>query len=179
FALYSLPPFWVATMAIVYLGGGDFWNVFPVFGLQSIGSERWGLWDRFVDQVWHLILPITCMTYYTLAALSRYMRSSMLEVVRQFRKNRLSVAGLIIVFGLFLVAILADFIANDKPLLMKYGGSLYSPAVKDYAVWIGLSRWPREFQNISFKDFLQQNSKNGDWVAFPPIPYSPNYVNLA
>ena len=37
-------------------------------------------------------------------------------VLRQFRKNRLSVAGLIIVFGLFLVAILADFIANDKPL---------------------------------------------------------------
>src|SRR5689334_4342146 len=83
FALYSLPPFWLATMAIVYLGGGDFWNIFPVFGLQSVGAERWSLWDRLVDQVWHLILPITCMTYYTLAALSRYMRSSMLEVVRQ------------------------------------------------------------------------------------------------
>jgi len=83
FGLYSLPPFWVATMAIVYLGGGDFWDVFPVFGLQSVGAENWPLWDRFVDQVWHLILPITCLTYYTLAALSRYMRSSMLEVIRQ------------------------------------------------------------------------------------------------
>jgi len=31
FTLYSLPNFWVATMAIVYLGGGDFWNIFPVF----------------------------------------------------------------------------------------------------------------------------------------------------
>ena len=83
FGLYSLPPFWVATMAIVYLGGGDFWDVFPVFGLQSVGAENWPLWDRFVDQIWHLILPITCLTYYTLAALSRYMRSSMLEVIRQ------------------------------------------------------------------------------------------------
>src|SRR5688572_14211919 len=27
FTLYSLPNFWVATMAIVYLGGGDFWDV--------------------------------------------------------------------------------------------------------------------------------------------------------
>src|SRR5215831_18206017 len=35
FAMYSLPNFWVATMAIVYLGGGDFWDVFPVFGLAS------------------------------------------------------------------------------------------------------------------------------------------------
>jgi peptide/nickel transport system permease protein len=83
FMLYSLPNFWVATMAIVYFGGGDFWNVFPVFGLQSVGAERWTLWQRFTDQVWHLILPITCMTYYTFAALSRYMRASMLEVMRQ------------------------------------------------------------------------------------------------
>jgi peptide/nickel transport system permease protein len=83
FGLYSLPNFWIATMAIVYLGGGDFWNVFPVFGLQSIGAENWPLWDRIRDEAWHLVLPITCMTYYTFAALSRYMRASMLEVIRQ------------------------------------------------------------------------------------------------
>jgi peptide/nickel transport system permease protein len=83
FTLYSLPNFWIATMAIVYLGGGDFWDVFPVFGLQTTGAENWTAWQQFVDEVWHLILPVTCMTYYTFAALSRYMRSSMLEVVRQ------------------------------------------------------------------------------------------------
>jgi peptide/nickel transport system permease protein len=83
FTLYSLPNFWLATMAIVYLGGGDFWNVFPVFGLYTTGSENWPLWQRIEDQAWHLILPITCMTYYTLAALSRYMRAGMLEVIRQ------------------------------------------------------------------------------------------------
>lgn len=83
FALYSLPTFWVATMAIVYLGGGDFWDVFPVFGMQSIGSENWSVWDQIRDRLWHLILPITCLTYYTFAVLSRYMRSSMLEVIRQ------------------------------------------------------------------------------------------------
>src|SRR5213594_345831 len=83
FTLYSLPNFWVATMAIVYLGGGDFWDVFPVYGLQSVGAENWPLWQRIQDEIWHLILPITCMTYYTLAALSRYMRAGMLEVIRQ------------------------------------------------------------------------------------------------
>ncbi|MBI4475314.1 MAG: ABC transporter permease, partial [Acidobacteria bacterium] len=61
----------------------DFWDVFPVYGLTSIGSENWPFFERLKDQVWHLILPITCMTYYTFAALSRYMRSSMLEVIRQ------------------------------------------------------------------------------------------------
>jgi peptide/nickel transport system permease protein len=83
FTLYSLPNFWVGTMAIVYLGGGDFWNVFPVSGLQTTGSDHWPVWQRLGDQLWHLVLPVTCMTYYTLAALSRYMRASMLEVVRQ------------------------------------------------------------------------------------------------
>jgi peptide/nickel transport system permease protein len=83
FALYSLPNFWVATMAIVYLGGGDFWNVFPVYGLRSSGAESWPWWRQMQDEIWHLILPVTCMTYYTLAVLSRYMRTGMLETIRQ------------------------------------------------------------------------------------------------
>jgi len=83
FGLYSLPNFWVATMAIVYLGGGDFWDVFPVYGLQSSGSQNWPWWHRLQDQAMHLVLPVTCMTYYTLAVLSRYMRTGMLETIRQ------------------------------------------------------------------------------------------------
>src|SRR5437867_5661865 len=83
FGLYSLPNFWIATMAIIYLGGGDFWNVFPVYGLKSAGAENWTFLERSRDLAWHLVLPITCMTYYTLAALSRYMRAAMLETIRQ------------------------------------------------------------------------------------------------
>jgi len=83
FALYSLPNFWLATMAIVYLGGGDFWNLFPAYGLRSLGYESWPWWQQLSDEMWHLILPVTCMSYYTLAVLSRYMRTSMLETIRQ------------------------------------------------------------------------------------------------
>lgn len=83
FGLYSLPNFWLATMAIVYLGGGDFWNVFPVYGLHSPGSENWSWWQQLTDEFRHLVLPVSCLTYYTLAVLSRYMRSSMLETIRQ------------------------------------------------------------------------------------------------
>ncbi|MDP8239046.1 MAG: ABC transporter permease [Candidatus Hatepunaea meridiana] len=83
FILYSLPPFWVATMLIVFLGGGDFLDLFPVFGLQSISAAKMGYWGRFWDAAWHLVLPIFCMTYASLAVLSRYMRTAMLEVIRQ------------------------------------------------------------------------------------------------
>lgn len=83
FLLYSLPPFWVATMLIVFTGGGDFLDIFPVFGLASISAAKMSFWGRFWDAAWHLVLPIFCMTYASLAVLSRYMRTSMLEVIRQ------------------------------------------------------------------------------------------------
>jgi len=83
FILYSLPSFWVATMLIVFVGGGDFLDIFPVFGLSSVGAAGWTFWQRFWDAAWHLVLPVFCMTYGSLAVLSRYMRSAMLEVIRQ------------------------------------------------------------------------------------------------
>ena len=99
-------------------------------------------------------------------------------VARQFRKNRIAVFGLILVIGFFVLAAMADFIAGDKPLLMRYRGETYSPAVKDYAVWLGLLRWQPQFQNISFKEFAAANFKDSDWAWFPPIRYSPNDVSL-
>ncbi|MCF7807163.1 MAG: ABC transporter permease [Candidatus Marinimicrobia bacterium] len=83
FILYSLPNFWVATMAIVFFGGGDFLNVFPVSGLHSVGYEEMGSWDRLVDLLHHIALPLIIWTYGSFSALSRYMRGSMLEVIRQ------------------------------------------------------------------------------------------------
>ncbi|MHC1729865.1 MAG: ABC transporter permease [Syntrophobacteraceae bacterium] len=40
FFLYSLPSFWVAVLLIMLMGGGDYWDIFPVYGISSIGSER-------------------------------------------------------------------------------------------------------------------------------------------
>jgi len=96
----------------------------------------------------------------------------------QFRKNRVAVCGLVVVLVLFFVALAADFIANDRPLVMKYNGRLYSPVLKHYAVSLRLSQWPPEFQNISFKDFVASNFRDSDWVWFPPIRYSQNDISL-
>jgi peptide/nickel transport system permease protein len=100
-------------------------------------------------------------------------------LARQFRRNRIAVIGLLIIILLFAVAAAADFIANDKPLVMKYDGAIYFPVLKDYAVWLGISQWPSRFQNIQFKDLAEREFKAGDWAQFPPIPYSPNEVSLA
>lgn len=83
FFLYSLPSFWVAMLLMMFLGGGDFWDLFPVYGISSIGAESltWRQW--LMDRLWHLVLPVTCMTYGGLAYLSRLTRAGMLEVIRE------------------------------------------------------------------------------------------------
>ncbi len=83
FVLYSLPSFWVATILILFLGGGDYLHWFPISGISSLDAEQLGTWDWLVDRVWHLVLPVFCLTYGGLAYVSRQMRAGMLETIRQ------------------------------------------------------------------------------------------------
>jgi peptide/nickel transport system permease protein len=83
FILYSLPNFWVAMMLILFFGGGRFFNWFPVYGLNSESASQFGFWQWLLDRVWHLILPVLCLTYGGLAFISRQQRSALLEVIRQ------------------------------------------------------------------------------------------------
>jgi peptide/nickel transport system permease protein len=83
FVLYSLPSFWVAIMLVLFLGGGRYLDWFPIQGLFSQGWDGFSLWEKVRDVAWHAVLPVTCLTYGSLAQISRYMRTGMLEVVRQ------------------------------------------------------------------------------------------------
>ena len=83
FVLYSLPSYWVAMLLILYLGGGEFLNWFPVAGLNSVGAERWPWYGWLLDRIHHIVLPIMCLTYGGLAGLSRYARAGMIETIRQ------------------------------------------------------------------------------------------------
>lgn len=84
FLLFALPSFWIGTLAIVFLCGGDFFDVFPPGGVTSIGyASSWPLGQRLLDRAWHLFLPVLVLSYGGFAGLSRFMRSSMLENIRQ------------------------------------------------------------------------------------------------
>jgi len=50
----------------------------------------------------------------------------------QFRANKRGMVSLI-VFGLmFFLSLFAEFLANDKPILIRYDGAFYSPIFRDY-----------------------------------------------
>lgn len=83
FVAYSLPAFWVALVLIVLFGGGELLQILPIRGLQSDGMETAGSLTRLVDLAWHLVLPVLCLTYPSLARTSRFQRTAMLDVFRQ------------------------------------------------------------------------------------------------
>jgi len=83
FALYSLPVFWIGTLALTFFANPEFLALFPSGGLRSPAAADWSFWRRSVDYAWHLMLPMMVYVYADFAFLSRQMRSSMLEVIRQ------------------------------------------------------------------------------------------------
>ncbi len=83
FLLYSLPSFWVAMLLIMFLGGGEWLDWFPIYGLSSMGAEDWPWYRWLGDRLWHMVLPLFCFTYAGFAGLSRFMRSGMLDTIRQ------------------------------------------------------------------------------------------------
>lgn len=82
FLLYSLPSFFVGTLLLRALTVGDPWKVFPNAGWRQEGAAALNTWDQLRDILWHVTLPLIVMSYGGLAALSRYARTGMLDVIR-------------------------------------------------------------------------------------------------
>ena len=85
FMLYSLPSFWIATMLVVFFTTPEYgaWtDIFPSIGLGDLPSDA-PFWNRFWETASHLILPVFCISYNSLAFISRQMRGGMIEVIQQ------------------------------------------------------------------------------------------------
>ncbi|MBM3266616.1 MAG: ABC transporter permease [Candidatus Sericytochromatia bacterium] len=72
---YSLPVFWFGVMLLLVFAATLHW--FPAGGMYSVGNQS------LLDLLWHMVLPVAMLSIVHIAGWSRYMRSSMLEVIRQ------------------------------------------------------------------------------------------------
>lgn len=81
FVGFATPDFWLAILVQILLGVQFGW--LPISGLRSLNWEYLSPGAQVWDYLSHLILPIGVVVFGGLAGLSRYMRQSMLEVVRQ------------------------------------------------------------------------------------------------
>lgn len=93
-------------------------------------------------------------------------------VKRQFRKNKRALISFYIVVFMGMVALFADFLANEKPIYCTYKGHTYFPIFKEYGVDLGLTKWPKDLQNIDWINTQFEHSVR------PPIPYSPTTQDI-
>jgi len=83
FLLYSLPVFWVALLLQVTLCDGGCIPIFPLKGISTGDIEGLSTWSVLLKSAAHFVLPVFCLSYAGIAGLSRFARSSMIEVVRK------------------------------------------------------------------------------------------------
>ncbi len=82
FLFYAAPAFWVALLLMLLFGVHLGW--LPISGLHTLmGYDQMSTLEKVLDWAKHLLLPVTVSALGGLAGLSRYTRSSMLEVLRQ------------------------------------------------------------------------------------------------
>ena len=82
FIMYSLPTFFTGTVLLKLLSEGDPVAWFPTGNFQSMDVGGMTTWQSTKDIVWHLVLPIATYTSTALAALSRYARTGVIDVIR-------------------------------------------------------------------------------------------------
>ena len=85
---YSMPSFWLALMLILTMSlyARNVWDLpfwFPASAMTSTDYEFLSLGGRILDRIRHLVLPTLSLALVLMAGIARYMRGSMLEVVRQ------------------------------------------------------------------------------------------------
>lgn len=81
FVGFSTPTFWLALLLMILFGLKL--GLLPISGMRSLNYDELSGFQQFLDMAKHLVLPVLVMSFTGLAAMTRYARSAMLEVIHQ------------------------------------------------------------------------------------------------
>lgn len=94
-----------------------------------------------------------------------------------FKANRRGYWSLWIFLILFVLSLFAEFLANDKPILIRFKGEFYAPIVKNYAedVFLGEDGFlpTTDYKIVEITEAIEANG----WAIWPPVRYSYRTVN--
>jgi microcin C transport system permease protein len=92
-----------------------------------------------------------------------------------FRANKRGFYSLVIFCFIFLATIFAEFIANDKPILVSYDNQLYMPIFHQYSE----TQFGGEFESeADYRDeYVVELIESKGWMLWPLIPYSYDTIN--
>ncbi len=90
--------------------------------------------------------------------------------IENFKANRRGYWSLWIFIAVFFVTLFAEFLANDKPLLVRYDGGFYAPVFVAYpeTVFGGDFETEAEYSDPEVQELIEEKG----WILWPPIPYS-------
>jgi peptide/nickel transport system permease protein len=157
YLLYSLPEFWVALLLIMLFGVKL--RLLPFHGMESLDARELSFFAYWWDRIQHMILPTICLTYGSLAYLSRFVRGSSLEVIRQDYIRTARAKGLdepsivyrhvfrntmipmLTFLGLLLPSLISGSVILESIFSWPGVGDLFFTSVRarDYPVVMGLS----------------------------------------
>jgi peptide/nickel transport system permease protein len=82
FALYSVPTFWIAILAVVFLTTPQYGlKIFPSAGMADLAPDA-SFWTWIGANLGKLILPILCMSIHLTMVLTRHLQSNMVETLQ-------------------------------------------------------------------------------------------------
>ena len=92
-----------------------------------------------------------------------------------FHANKRGFWSLWIFLLFFIITLFAEFIANDKPLLIKYDSKFYFPICVEYpeTEFGGFLPTETEYRDPEVKELIHEKG----WILWPLIPYSYDTIN--
>lgn len=157
YMLYSFPSFVAALLLQMTFTVKLGW--LPLDLMRSQNFDELAFWEKVVDLFRHSLMPVTCFTYASLAYFSRFIRSNMMEVIRQdyIRTARAKGVGpfrvivhhafrntlipLVTMIGLTLPGLLSGSVILEQIFSWPGIGRLFLESIvyRDYPVIMGLT----------------------------------------
>jgi peptide/nickel transport system permease protein len=76
--LFAMPGYWLGLMLVMIF---TYWlRILPAFGAAGFDADFLSPWDRVLDRIRHLALPLTTLTLIGIGGTARYVRGAMLDV---------------------------------------------------------------------------------------------------
>jgi len=96
--------------------------------------------------------------------------------LKKFKQNKLGFVCFIIFSIIFVLSLGAEFIANDKPLVVKYEQSYYFPVFREYpeTAFGGVFETEADYKDPAVKELIHEKG----WAIWPVIPFSYQTPNL-
>ena len=93
--------------------------------------------------------------------------------LRRFKQRRRAWYSLWALVGLYVLSLGAELICNEKPLMVRYNGSLYFPVFKYYPEDTFLNNGIQSRPDYLRLHHLPRFNEDGNWMLFPLIKYGP------